>query len=80
MPEMAYLVGGDKGEYSDHCSWYVKVFLVKSDADALCERLNAWCREMGCDESKGIIRFGDKQHPQRMSCTPPSRPTTRRRR
>ena len=43
--QVAYIVGGDCGEYSDHNAWWVRVFLEKPSADALCERLNAWCRE-----------------------------------
>lgn len=49
MSEMVYVVGGDCGEYSDHCSWYVRIFLHKSAAEAFCERLNAWCRERKAD-------------------------------
>lgn len=56
VSDMAYLVGGDTGEYSEHRSWYVRVFLVKAVADAFCEKLNAWCREKGCTESRGSIK------------------------
>lgn len=59
----AWVVMGDTGEYSDHHSWYLKVFLHQEPADALCERLNAWCREKGCSTS-GLPweqRHGEKQ-------------------
>ena len=44
-----YIVCGDTGEYSDHCAWYLKAFTGKAEADALCARLNAWCKERGYD-------------------------------
>lgn len=50
-----YLVAGETGEYSDHRLWFVKVFTDKARADAFCERLNAWCVEMGCTESRGKL-------------------------
>ena len=61
MAEMAYLVGGDTGEYSDHCSWYVRICLDRATADALCERLNAWCKERGLAEEHS--RWDGKEHP-----------------
>ena len=66
MEKMAYLVTGSTGEYSDHQYWFVRVFLKKEDADALCKRLTEWCQEKGCVESRGSIghEYGnDKQHP-----------------
>lgn len=54
----AYIVMGDTGEYSDHCSWYLKCFTDKAMAEGLCNRLNAWLKERGLDyDSKGHRRY-----------------------
>ncbi len=42
---MAHVVGADTGEYSDHRVWFIRAFLDKAPAQALADKLNAWCRE-----------------------------------
>jgi len=44
---MIFLVIGEQGEYSARTLWYVRAFAEKALADALAERLNAWCAERG---------------------------------
>ena len=43
-----YVVSGETGEYSDRRNWPVVAFLEKAQAEAFCERLNAWCKENFC--------------------------------
>ena len=58
----AYLLAGETGEYSDHRTWYLRVFLDKASADALCAKLNAWCLEHGYDKDSNK-HWEKKDHP-----------------
>ena len=60
MGKVVYVVHGSTGEYSDHRAWEVKAFISKDAADAMVARLNAWCKEMGCDEGRGKLSYGSE--------------------
>jgi hypothetical protein len=45
--KMVYVVAGNTGEYSDSRTWHVRAFTDKAQAEALCKRLNDWCKEKG---------------------------------
>lgn len=67
---MVYVVSGATGEYSDFCCWEVCAFMKKEDAEAMCARLNAWCKERGLDKEQP----DDETECEREKMKPPDDP------
>lgn len=40
---MIHIVIGQSGMYSGAAIWKVRAFTEQADAEALCDKLNAWC-------------------------------------
>ncbi len=47
--DVIFVVEGVTGEYEDRQEWAVCAFSTKDAAQGLCDRLNAWCKEQGCE-------------------------------
>jgi len=47
--DRVFVVIGKTGQYEDTTEWYVCAFGTHEDALDLSNRLNAWCRDHGCD-------------------------------
>lgn len=45
QPAHIWIVSGETGSYEDRGEWTVAAFTSREEADALCKRLNDWCRE-----------------------------------
>ena len=63
-PNIVYVVCGTAGCYSSRTNWLVRAFLTKEPAEALMERLRAWCKETGAD-SPGK-RLSEREHDEHM--------------
>lgn len=51
-PNEVHVVMGSGGEYSDKRFWFVRGFLRRTSADLFAAKMNQWCVEHGCHESK----------------------------
>jgi len=61
-----YIVEGTTGEYDDRSEWPVHSFANEDKACQLAERLNAWCKEKGCepDGPNASNSFQNDQRPE----------------
>lgn len=51
-----WIVSGQTGAYEDYRSWSVAALPDESSANAMRDRLNAWCKEHGVDSKMNVLK------------------------